>query len=92
MHGGGADRMTKFKLLVQKNHAGGTMPEAWHEWREEEASGAAAAIRKAYMRGDTQDVLAVVAVPARSWKPTPVRTETVSRVVLGEAPEPPEAA
>jgi hypothetical protein len=87
MHGGGADRMTKYVVLVKKQ-AG-----FFEEFAVEEAGNAEQAARTAYMKNtpDSQ-VVAIVAVPERSWKPTPVRTETVSRVVLGEAPDPPEAA
>lgn len=86
--------MTLFKLLVQTK--GGSNPPTpehmWKEWHTIEAHSASAAIRNAYLKAPAEDVLAVVAVPERSWKPTAIRTETTTRVVLGDAEKPGEVA
>jgi hypothetical protein len=73
---------TKFQILVKYRDGDG----GWSEHGTEEAHNAEVAVRSNYLKNvaDSSQVLAMVAVPARSWKPTPIRTETVTRVVLGD--------
>jgi hypothetical protein len=71
--------VTRYQLLCRLNGNGG-----WQIWRVEEAHSAEAAISKAYLRESKQAIVAAVAVPAKSWKPQAIRTETVTKVHLGE--------
>ena len=59
----------------------------WTELTPVVTHSAREAVQKAYMK-QPHDCVAIVAVPARSWKPTPIRTETTTRVVLGDEPQP----
>lgn len=80
--------MTKFVVLARQRSP---RDEGWLGWlthSEQEAHNAEAAIRAAYMK-DSEGVLEMVAIPARSWKPQPIRTETSTRVVLGSTEQTP---
>lgn len=74
--------MTRFQILA-KTESGG-----WTERGTEEAYNAEAAVKASYMKNSSGGVTQMVAVPARSWRPTQIRTETQTKVILGE----PEAA
>jgi len=74
--------VTKFQVLAKRKTETAFDP-GWNEHSEQEAHNADAAIRAAYMKSSDR-VLAMVAIPARSWKPTPIRIETVTKVVLGD--------
>jgi hypothetical protein len=76
-------------LVLTTSTAGEKTP--WLERDIVEASSAEAAMRNWYMRQTPQEVVAIVAVPARSWKPMPVKVETRQRIVLGGAEKPQEA-
>jgi hypothetical protein len=80
--------VTSYLVLTRnKDHDGA-------EWTERdivEASSEEAAKRNWYMRHTPQEVVAIVAVPARSWKPQPVRVESKPRIVLGGPEKPQEA-
>lgn len=78
--------MTRFVVLAQIQAPRDPAWQGWQEHSEQEAHSAEAAIKAAYMKSSDQ-VLAMVAVPARSWRPQTIRTETVKRVVLGAAGE-----
>ena len=78
----GVVSVTKYQILARE---GDTVN--WTIQDEVEAANVDAAIRDWYMRYTPVNVTAVVAVPSRSWKPTPIRTETKTRVVLGDEPE-----
>lgn len=74
--------MTRFQILAKTESAG------WTERGTEEAHNAEAAVKASYMKNSSGGVTKMVAVPARSWKPQTIRTETTQRVILGD----PEAA
>jgi hypothetical protein len=74
--------VTRFQILARNDEHN------WNEAQVVEAHSAEAAIRNWYMRHTPENVLAVVAVPERSWKPQQVRVETTKRVVVGEVSEP----
>jgi hypothetical protein len=76
--------MTKFQILARFDDE----DKGWFERGIEEAHNAEAAVKASYMKNSKGRILAMVAVPARSWKPTPIRTETVTKVVLGDEPQP----
>ena len=77
--------MTSYVVLSQGGRDGDA--ELWRELDTVSARSASEAVHKVYM-AKPHDCAAIVAVPARSWKPTPIRTETTTRVVLGDEPEP----
>jgi len=76
--------VTKYRLLAANidDHI-----KSWRDWGTIEATSAEAAIRNAYMKNPDTDVKALVAVPERSWKPTLIRTENVTRLIIGERAE-----
>lgn len=74
--------MTRFVILRAGKGTG------WYEAGLQEAPNAEAAVKAAYLKKPDAETVAMVAVPARSWKPTSIRTETVQKVVLGGQPEP----
>jgi hypothetical protein len=78
--------VTRFQVLAQLKDRGS----GWHPYSVEEAHSVEKAIKLAYMKRP-EEVLAMVAVPERSWKPQTIRTETQTRVVLGGAEKPQEA-
>jgi hypothetical protein len=77
--------VTRFQILYKD----ADKPDWWIERGTEDAHSAKAAVRQAYLKKPSS-IAVMVAVPARSWKPTPIRTETVTKVVLGERPPPTE--
>lgn len=70
--------MTKFQILCRTNKHG------WATNGAEMAHNAEAAVKASYMKRPDPEILEMVAIPFRSWKPTPIRTETVTKVVLGD--------
>ena len=70
--------MTKFIVLAQEGD------NAWFESGHEEAHNRSEAVKKAYLRSPQPKVTDMVAVPQRSWSPQKIRTETVTKVVLGD--------
>ena len=76
--------MTTFQLLCKRKGDDG-----WREWREEAAHNAKTAIQNAYMREPSSDVIAAVAVPARSWNPQQIQAvPQPPKLVLGEPDAP----
>lgn len=71
--------MTKFQILATSADPG-----PWTPYGVVEAHSAKQAMTNWYMRHTPPDVVAVVAVPVRSWNPQKIRTETQTKVVLGE--------
>lgn len=69
--------MTRYVVLQQDDSG------FWSEITEIEAHTADQAATNAYMKNPV-NVRAIVAVPKRSWRPTPIRTEVKTKVVLGE--------
>jgi hypothetical protein len=77
--------VTSFVLLTRQDSS-----KQWTEAGILEAHSAAQAMRDGYLRlPNKSNVVAVVAVPVRSFRPTPIRTETVTKVVLGDDSGPP---
>lgn len=72
--------MTKFIVLTKAD--GG----CWTETGHEDAYSAQQAAKTAYLK-NPKNVVAIVAVPERSWRPTPIRVEQVTKVVLGDEPK-----
>lgn len=73
--------VTTFQILCRTK-------EGWKTNGIEEAHNAEAAVKASYLKRPDPAILEMVAVPGRSWKPTKIRTETVTKIVLGEQPEP----
>jgi hypothetical protein len=76
--------VTRFQILATFRGENG-----WHERGQEEAHSAEQAVKASYMK-DSEGVLAMVAVPLRSWRPQAIRTETVRKILLGGEAEPVE--
>lgn len=76
--------MTKFKILFRDGSG------YWNEHDEREAHTAEQAVKASYLKKPDGAIVEMVAIPMRSWKPTPIRTETVQKVVLGGDDEPPQ--
>jgi hypothetical protein len=68
---------TTYIVLRRDDDGGGIAVDRWQTDSRVEAVSAEAAIRKAEPKAGTY-----VAVPARSWKPVTVRTETTTTIRL----------
>jgi len=73
--------VTKYRLLASSIDE---ETKTWKDWGTIDAESAQSAVRAGYMRNPDGAVKQLVAVPERSWKPTMIRTESVTRVVIGE--------
>ena len=67
--------MTSYVVLTLNDQA------QWKELATVDAHSSKEALHKAYM-AEPHDCRSIVAVPARSWQPQKIRTETKTRVVL----------
>ena len=84
--------MTRFQLLAKYEESPENRNQGWLELIVEDAHNGDDAIKKAYLAKPDGKIVAVVAVPLRSWKPKVIRAENVIKVQFGDGPAAPEEA